>query len=273
VTSKPASQLRATRLRVLTPPATTEHFSLLGVEVAASGFDEMVGLIIESARQKHRVRVHFAAMHTFIEASRDAELLETLRDADVVAPDGMPLVWLGRLKGKRAERICGPDTMLAVLDRSREHGQSHFFYGGSPEVVETLAETMSERFPGLKVVGAHSPPYRSLSWSEVEDTVRMINEADPDYVWVGLGSPKQDQWLAAFRPLLHAPVLLAVGAAFDFHAGTLTRAPGWAQRAGLEWLFRLASEPRRLAWRYIRGAGSFAMLLLAELLNRRKVTE
>ncbi|HLF70909.1 MAG TPA: WecB/TagA/CpsF family glycosyltransferase, partial [Dehalococcoidia bacterium] len=115
--------------------------------------------------------------------------------------------------------------------------------------------------------------YRSLSWSEVEDTVRMINEADPDYVWVGLGSPKQDQWLATFRPLLHAPVLLAVGAAFDFHAGKLTRAPRWAQRAGLEWLFRLAGEPRRLAWRYAQGGGRFGMLLFSELLNRRKVTE
>lgn len=203
MTSKPASQLSAPRLRVLTPPAATEHFSLLGIEVVAAGFDEMVDLIIESARQRHRIRVHFAAVHTFIEASKDAELLETLRDADVVTPDGMPVVWLGRLKGKRADRICGPDTMLAVLDRSREHGQRHFFYGSSPEVVETLAETMCERLPGLQVVGAHSPPYRSLSWPEVEDTVRMINE------------PKQDQWLATFRPLLHAPVMLAVGAAFE----------------------------------------------------------
>ncbi|HLF70737.1 MAG TPA: WecB/TagA/CpsF family glycosyltransferase, partial [Dehalococcoidia bacterium] len=166
MTSKAATQPSAPRLRVLTPPATTDHFSLLGVKVAAAGFDEMAGLIIEAARQRHRIRVHFAAVHTFIEASRDAELLETLRDADVVTPDGMPLVWLGRLRGKRVERICGPDAMLAVLDRSREHGQRHFFYGSSPEVVETLAETMSERFPGLRVVGAHSPPYRSLSWSE-----------------------------------------------------------------------------------------------------------
>jgi N-acetylglucosaminyldiphosphoundecaprenol N-acetyl-beta-D-mannosaminyltransferase len=216
--------------------------------------------------------VHVAAVHTFVEAGRDPELREALAGAELVMPDGMPLVLLGRLKGRKAQRICGPDMMPAVLDRSREQGYRHFFYGGTPELAQDLAAAMTERYPGLEVAGVYAPPFRSLSFAEVDEVARMINEADPDYVWVGLGSPKQDFWLAAFRPLLHAPVLLAVGAAFDFHAGRIKRAPRWAQRWGLEWTFRLAAEPRRLAGRYAVAGVRFLQLLVGELTRRKEAT-
>ncbi|MPZ48780.1 MAG: WecB/TagA/CpsF family glycosyltransferase [Dehalococcoidia bacterium] len=235
-------------------------------------FEDAVQLLIDAPRQARRLRVHFAAVHTLVEASKDAELRDALAGADVVAPDGMPLVWLGRLKGKRPQRVCGPDTMPAVLDRSRDYGYRHFFYGGTPELASELVESLTLRFPGLEVAGVYSPPFRPLTFDEVDDVARMINDADPDYVWVGLGSPKQDYWLAAFRPLLHAPVLLAVGAAFDFQAGRVKRAPRWAQRLGLEWAFRLAAEPRRLAGRYTLMSLRFLQLLLADAARRRQVT-
>jgi N-acetylglucosaminyldiphosphoundecaprenol N-acetyl-beta-D-mannosaminyltransferase len=163
--------------------------------------------------------------------------------------------------------------MPALLDQSRAQGYRHFFYGGSPEMVEELASQMTQRFPGLEIAGVYSPPFRSLTIEEIETTAEMINAADPDYVWVGLGSPKQDHWLATFRPLLHAPVLLAVGAAFDFHAGRIKRAPRWAQRWGLEWLFRLAAEPRRLAWRYVMGGLRFGRLVIADTTRAREVSK
>jgi len=237
---------------------------VLGVGVNAMRFDDALQTLLDAPRQQRRLRVHFAAVHTFVEASKDPELRETLSEADIVAPDGMPVVWLGRLKGKHAERVCGPDTMLALLDRSRENGARHFFYGGTPELLDELVTALRQRFPGLQVAGTYAPPFRPLEWSEIDDTAQMINDVAPDYVWVGLGSPKQDHWLASFRPLLRAPVLLAVGAAFDFHAGRQKRAPRWAQRSGLEWIFRLLAEPRRLAWRYSAMSLRFLQLLVAD---------
>jgi N-acetylglucosaminyldiphosphoundecaprenol N-acetyl-beta-D-mannosaminyltransferase len=147
-------------------------------------------------------------------------------------------------------------------------GFSHFFYGGRPDTVEQLAESLQERFPGLNVAGIYSPPFRPLTLEESEDVAQRINDSGADFVWVGLGSPKQDHWLATFRPLLKAPVLLAVGAAFDFHNGRIKRAPRWAQRSGVEWLFRLASEPRRLFWRYTVTGLHFGRLLVSRSTNQ-----
>jgi N-acetylglucosaminyldiphosphoundecaprenol N-acetyl-beta-D-mannosaminyltransferase len=254
------------RLRVVgaDQPDGIQRFYLCGLPIAATSFEGAVEYLLDAPLSSVRLRVHFAAAHTIVEATRDPQLYESLREADLIFPDGMPLVWAGRLKGRRTQRVCGPDTMLALLDRSRERGYRHFFYGGTPRVASELAEAMTARFPGLQVAGVYSPPFRPLSWREVEDTVALINDSGAHYVWVGLGSPKQDEWLAAFRPLLHAPVILAVGAAFDFHAGRLRRAPRWAQRLGLEWAFRLASEPRRLAGRYVFTGLRFARLLIVD---------
>ena len=236
----------------------------MGIGVSAVTFDGAVETLMATPRHGERLRVHFGAMHTFTEASKSEDLRRSLDEADYVLPDGMPLVWLGRLRGKRLERVCGPDAMLAVLDKSRVRGQRHFFYGGTPESLGKLGAAMTRRFPGLCIAGLYSPPFRPLTEQETLDVAAKINAANPDFVWVGLGSPKQDEWLATFRPLLDAPVLLAVGAAFDFHSGRLRRAPRWAQRAGLEWAFRLAAEPRRLAGRYAAMGVCFARILLTE---------
>jgi N-acetylglucosaminyldiphosphoundecaprenol N-acetyl-beta-D-mannosaminyltransferase len=238
--------------------------SILGVGVNAIAFESAIERMLAAINDRERRRVHFCTVHMIIEATRDDTLTTRLNAADIVAPDGMPLVWVGRLRGQRMERVCGPDTMPALLDRGRAIGARHYFYGGAPGVAEELAARMIARYPGLNVVGTYCPPFRPLTADEDAEVVRLIEESGADCVWVGLGSPKQEHWLAEHRDLLTAPLLLAVGAAFDFHAGTKRRAPRLMQRTGTEWLFRLASEPRRLLGRYVRTNAMFVWLLALE---------
>src|SRR5215213_6405655 len=231
-------------------------------------FDEAVAMLCNAPSQARKLRVHFAAVHTLVEASRSGEMHGCLASAEVVAPDGVPLVWYGRLKGKQAQRVCGPDTMLAVLDRARLDGSRHFFYGGAPGVAEQLAREMQRRFVGLQIAGVYCPPFRALRADETDAIVKLIDASGADYVWVGLGSPKQDLWMQHMQPRLRASVLLGVGAAFDFHAGVKRRAPRWMQRTGLEWTHRLISEPRRLAGRYLTQAAWLARLLITDGFKR-----
>jgi N-acetylglucosaminyldiphosphoundecaprenol N-acetyl-beta-D-mannosaminyltransferase len=187
-----------------------------------------------------------------MECQQDARLRRIVNHSGLSTPDGMPLVWLSRWHGhKQAGRVYGPDLMLALCERSQTTGHRHYFYGGRPGVAESLVTKLRARFPGLQVAGAHAPPMRPAGAIEDAPVIEMINRASPDVVWVGLGTPKQDFWAGLHRPLLAAPVIIAIGAAFDFHAGLLKQAPAWMQRSGLEWLFRLSQEPRRLAYRYL----------------------
>jgi N-acetylglucosaminyldiphosphoundecaprenol N-acetyl-beta-D-mannosaminyltransferase len=205
--------------------------------------------------------LHFATAHTIVEAHDDPRLRNALARG-LVQPDGMPLVWLGRRAGLPVERVCGPDFLPALVERGVAEGRTHYFLGGAPGVPEALADRLAARFPGMRVAGTMSPPFRGLTVEEEDAIVEKVNAAGPDYVWVGLGAPKQDLWVAEHRPRLRAAALLAVGAAFDFHAGTRRRAPGWMQRTGTEWLYRLITEPRRLAGRYTRVNARFLQLVL-----------
>jgi N-acetylglucosaminyldiphosphoundecaprenol N-acetyl-beta-D-mannosaminyltransferase len=194
-----------------------------------------------------------------------------INQADMAAPDGMPLVWLCRFHGHRGvSRVYGPDLMLALCDHSVAGGYRHFFYGGAPGVAERLAATLKERYPGLQVAGTHAPPFRPVGAMEERSVIEAINAIDPDIIWVGLGTPKQDHWLAQHRPLLTAPVLVAVGAAFDMLSGSIPQAPRWMQRSGLEWLFRLCQEPRRLAHRYLVYNPLFLMHVFLQLTGLRQ---
>jgi N-acetylglucosaminyldiphosphoundecaprenol N-acetyl-beta-D-mannosaminyltransferase len=180
-------------------------------------------------------------------------------------------VWLSRLRGFRdVERVYGPDLLLACCDHSRVIGYRHFFYGGGPGVPELLSERLRARFPGLSVAGGFSPPFRELTPDEDAECVHRINAAHPDIVWVGLGTPKQERWMAEHRATLDAAVLIGVGAAFDFHAGLKRQAPRWMQRSGLEWLFRLLAEPRRLWRRYLRNNPLFVWHVLLQSLHLRE---
>ncbi|MGW3742113.1 WecB/TagA/CpsF family glycosyltransferase [Streptomyces sp. NPDC005146] len=226
---------------------------VLGVGISAATPQTAVDEIAHWIETGERTYVCVTGVHGVMEAQRDPELRRIHNTSGLTVPDGMPMVWAGHRAGAFwMRRVYGPDLMLAVLERAAEQGWSSFLYGGAAGVPELLGERLVGRFPGLKIAGAYSPPYRPLTVEESEAVVARINASGADLVWVGLSTPKQELWMAEHRGRLDAPVLLGVGAAFDFHAGLKSQAPGWIQRAGLEWAYRLAREPRRLWRRYLR---------------------
>lgn len=254
----------STRARPVKDP---DRFELLGIRINAAPFDSVLDRVLRAPDSKEHLSIHFATAHTLVESQEDEGLRDALRQG-LVQPDGMPLVWLGRAAGCRVERVCGPDFMPALIEAGIAQGRRHFFYGGAPGVPEALAGRLLDTYPDLQVAGTFSPPFRPLSTEEEDSIVALINAAAPDYVWVGLGTPKQDLWLAANRSRLQASALLAVGAAFDLLAGRRRRAPRWMQRTGTEWIYRLAMEPRRLASRYTRVNARFVRLLVQDRFKR-----
>ena len=251
-----------------------QRFNILGVPVSAINMSQAVEIIetwIES-RQTHYVCV--TGVHGLMESQRDEELRRIHARAGLVTPDGAPLLWLGRLHGfDHMDRVYGPDLMLRLCERSPAKGYRHYLYGGGKGVTERLQARLEERFPGVNIVGHHCPPFRPLTPREEDDVVRKINAARPDIVWVGLGTPKQESWMAAHRARLNAPALIGVGAAFDFHAGVKRQAPRWMRLSGLEWLFRLANEPRRLWRRYLVNNTCFVVLVLAQACGLKRYPE
>jgi N-acetylglucosaminyldiphosphoundecaprenol N-acetyl-beta-D-mannosaminyltransferase len=248
-----------------------ERFGVLGVWIDAVDQRRAQEAIESWITDRQRSYVCVSNVHSVMEARRDESLRAVFNAAGLAVPDGMPLVWVGRLRGRRdVRRVYGPDLTLQLCERAARRGFTCFFYGGSPGVAERLAEALSRRFPGLRVVGAEAPPFRPLTTEEDEEAVRRINAASPDVVFVGLGCPKQERWMAEHRERLHAPVLLGVGAAFDFHTGLVPQAPRWMMGAGLEWLFRLSQEPRRLWRRYLIYNPLFVFHLTLELLGLRR---
>jgi N-acetylglucosaminyldiphosphoundecaprenol N-acetyl-beta-D-mannosaminyltransferase len=213
--------------------------------------DQALAAITGWIARGDRQYVCVTGVHGVMESQRDPELRRIHNAAGLVTPDGMPLVWLARRAGFRhVGRVYGPDLLLACCHASVARGYRHFFYGGNPGVAQRLSDRLVRRFPGLRVVGTYSPPYRPAGAAERDEVVQQINASGADIVWVGLSTPKQERWMDAHRTRLVAPVLIGVGAAFDFHAGIKRQAPRWMQQSGLEWLFRLGQEPRRLWRRY-----------------------
>lgn len=218
-----------------------------------------------------RAHVAVAAVHSVVDAQDWPEAKAVMRSADMCVPDGMPLVWLLRLSGFRETgRVFGPDLMLALSDRLAARGARVFYYGGAEGVAEELAAKMTARYPGLVSVGTFTPPFRALTREEENEIARLIDEARPDVLWIGLSSPKQEAWIARFRPRLTVPVMIAVGAAFDYNTGRIRRAPRWMQVCALEWLFRLIQEPRRLWRRYLRNNPLFLWWLMCERMGIRR---
>ena len=190
---------------------------------------------------------------------------DILNSADLNVPDGMPLTWLGRFAGfGEMDRVFGPEFMLRVCAASTEHGLSHFFYGGNQGVARELADRLSARFPLMRVAGVFCPPFRSLTKVEKSGIIEILNNSGAALVWIGLSTPKQERWMGEFVPELKARVVFGVGAAFDYNTGRLRRAPVFLQRAGLEWLFRVLQEPRRLFGRYFRNIPLFICLTLRQ---------
>jgi N-acetylglucosaminyldiphosphoundecaprenol N-acetyl-beta-D-mannosaminyltransferase len=234
------------------PPV--QQAPILGVPLAVTDYDRTLDWIDAAVQLGAREYLCVAAVHTVMESREDDALRAAVDGAAFTVPDGQPLAWALRKLGHDIDaRVYGPELMDRACARSAQSGQRHYLYGGRDEqALAQLAANLLDRHPGLQLAGGYSPPFRELPNTELDEIAARINAARPDVVWVGIGVPKQEKWMAAMRERLDAPVLVGVGAAFDFHAGLVPQAPAWMQRRGLEWLFRLVQEPRRLFRRYAR---------------------
>lgn len=242
----------------LAGPDAPALYEALRVRCAAVDSRRTLDAITLWVEGRRRASVCFATAHGVVEAQQDVEVARAYAAATWAVPDGMPLVWLGRWQGHASVgRVYGPTLTLLACERAAARGWSCYFYGGGEGVAEALGREMARRFPGLRVAGHWTPPFRAQTAEEDAADAERIDASGADLVFVGLGCPKQELWMRRMRGRLQAPVLLGVGAAFDFHTGRLRQAPPWMQRAGLEWLFRLAVEPRRLARRYLFGNAVF----------------
>ncbi len=251
------------------PTVSISRVNILGVGVSAINMAQALDMIDGWISQRDQHYVCIRDVHGIMRSQRDERLRQIHNKAGLVTPDGMPLVWLSRWKGfPCVERVCGADLTLAVCRQSLAKGYRHYFYGGAEGVPEKLANRLTRWCPGLQVAGLYSPPYRPLTKEEDELVIRTINDTKPDIVWVGLSTPKQEYWMYKHFGRISAPVMVGVGAVFDFHAGLKKRAPRWMQRSGLEWFFRLVSEPRRLWRRYLINNPWFLWLILRQALGK-----
>ena len=251
-------------------PHTRPSFKVLGVRVDAVQIPDVVqqmrGWI--NARQGCQY-IAVTGMHGVSESQRDPIFKTILNEADLVVPDGMPLVWLGKRHGHPLRRrVYGPELMQTFCHETGSKYR-HFFYGGMPGIPELLARTLNEKF-GTNVVGHYSPPFRPLTPDEDQEVIDRIHLANPDVLWVGLSTPKQERWMHEHRSKLRVPVLVGVGAAFDMNSGRAKQAPAWMQENGLEWSFRLFQEPRRLWRRYLISGPQFIFGVASELLSLRR---
>jgi len=255
-------------------PPSSKAINVLGINFPILNYEKTLNVFQDYIFSKVAHQVCIANVHTVVTSLKDKEL-RTISNNCLSTMDGLPLVWYANLvSGARVEcRVCGPDLMLKCLDQGRATGWKHFFLGGTQQVLTGLVNSMQLRYPGVEIVGWHSPPFRSLTVEEDSRLVELINAANPDFLWVGLGAPKQEKWIAAHLDRIHVPVQLGVGAAFDFHSGSINRAPLWMQNNGFEWLYRMIKD-RRLIKRYFTTNPIFLLLfakdfLLIKLLNRK----
>lgn len=244
--------------------------NVLGVPISALTMDQALQTIHQWIADRDRTFVCTLDVHALMESRSAPDVRQIYQQAGIVAADGMPLVWLLRRRGyPAAERVCGPDLMPAVFRVSAQYGYRHFLYGSTEATLARLRAELHQQYPEAMIVGSYSPPFRPATPEEQRRADQMLNSAGPDIVWVGLGAPKQERWMAARRPSLNAPVLIGVGAAFDMIAGNVKRAPPVLRQTGFEWMYRISQEPKRLARRYLHSNSKFLMLLALERLRPR----
>ena len=244
-----------------------ERCNVLGVGISVLNQQLAREFLFDAVRRKVRGYVAVTGVHGVSEAQDAPDLMRILNEALLCTPDGMPMVWMGRLQGHRIiDRVYGPDLMLNLCEHSTRAGFTHFLYGGNPGVADELARTLTTRFPGLKIVRTYSPPFRPLNGDELAALQDAVSQARPDFFWVGLSTPKQERFMAEHLALLPgAKILIGVGAAFDLLTGRVRQAPRWMQRSGLEWFFRWTQEPRRLTRRYFVNNPLFVARAVAQL--------
>lgn len=241
---------------------------VVGTPIDVISWADACNLIARWAANRESRYVCICNVHSVMTAYHKPDFLKVIKEADLATPDGAPVAWMLRRLGYHGQRrINGPDLMLRYCAQAELRGEGVFLYGNTPETLATLHENLQELFPSLKISGAYSPPFRPLTPEEDEDVVQRINASGARTVWVSLGCPKQERWMAAHHGRIQA-VMVGVGAAFDYHAGTLRRAPVWMQRRGLEWLHRLWSEPIRLGPRYVVTNTQFLFHAIRQLFQR-----
>ena len=248
-----------------------EKVNVLGVGISVLDQDRALEFLFDAVRNGKRGYVTVTGVHGVTEAQSDPSLMEIFNRALLVTPDGMPMVWMGRLqKHKSIRRVYGPDLMLNICEHSPQRGYSHFLYGGVAGLAEDLKRQLETRLPGLKIVGTFTPPFRRLNDVELENLRDVVRATQPDFFWVGLSTPKQEFFMAEYVSVLpDAKIFIGVGAAFDLLAGHVRQAPRWMQGVGLEWLFRLIQEPKRLWRRYLVNNPLFVIRAAKQLLRGR----
>ena len=245
--------------------------NVLGVGISAINLPDALSLSEQLLHQHGKGYVCVTGVHGIMEAQRDASFREILNRSFLCTPDGMPTVWVGRWQGHRAmRRVYGPDFMLEMCKRSTARGYRHFLYGGSPGVAQKLQRRLEERIPGVNIVGTYCPPFRPLTPNEENELTERLRAVRPDIFWVGLSTPKQERFMARYLGRLETSLMVGVGAAFDIHAGLLADAPLWMKNSGLQWLFRLLKEPRRLWRRYLANNPRFLWRIGWQLTGLKK---
>jgi N-acetylglucosaminyldiphosphoundecaprenol N-acetyl-beta-D-mannosaminyltransferase len=247
------------------------RFNVLGVAVSGMDLGVATGVMLDAIRDRQKGYICVTGVHGITEAQDDPGFRRILNESFLTTTDGMPLVWLGRLYlGNQVGRVYGPDLMLSVFEATQTKPCRHFFYGGAPGVAEQLKSSLEERFPGVTVCGTYTPPFRPLEPVEEEELIEIVRIHRPDIIWVGLSTPKQERFMAAYLPKFHTSLMVGVGAAFDFHSGRVRQAPRWIQRSGFEWLYRMLVDPKRLARRYLVNNPLFLGRIALQLLRLRK---
>ena len=257
--------------------ATPSTVDVVGVPLSLTDYDQTLDWIDAMVARGERGYVCVCNVHTVMASGEDPALRAALDSSSLNVPDGQPLVWAINALGHHQlrDRVYGPELMSRACAHAAQSGQRFYLYGGRNQgALVQLALNLRQRYPGVKIVGGYSPPHRPLTLEERAAVADEINHSRADVVWVGIGVPKQEKWMAQMRPMLETPVLVGVGAAFDFHAGLVPQAPPWMQQAGLEWAYRLTREPRRLWRRYLRYnprfVGAFALQLNQQRQARRQ---
>lgn len=254
-------------------PKADVFANVLGVGVHAVDMEGAVARIRFAVDHNLKGYVCLAGVHGIMEARRAPDLQAIFANAYLVAPDGMPTVWMGRLQGlSKMQRVFGPDLMLEVIGKRELFHYRHFLCGGSAGVAEQLRDELQRRFPWARIVGTYTPPFRPMTREEEEYLASEVHLLRPDIIWVGLSTPKQDRFMFRYLPMLNTKVMLGVGAAFLFHTGAIKDSPAWVKRSGLQWLHRLLQEPNRLWRRYLLNIPIFLFLASLQIIGLRRFT-
>jgi N-acetylglucosaminyldiphosphoundecaprenol N-acetyl-beta-D-mannosaminyltransferase len=247
--------------------------NVLGIGVHSIDLQKAAWILERGIQEKIKGYVCLTGVHGIMEAQRNPHLKAILAEALLVVPDGMPTVWMGRIQGFHTmQRVFGPDLMIDILSRSEFRNCVHFFCGGEPGVADRLRDNMLEQFPWVKIAGTYSPPFRAMTDAEEEDLAATLRLLQPDIIWVGLSTPKQEQFMARYLPMLDTKLMIGVGAAFLFHTGAIKDSPRWVKHMGLQWVHRLLQEPSRLWKRYVLNNPLFIVYALLQIIGLRRYT-